>query len=168
MVNPLNAEFEFSSFPPVPFFKIDEAKLVCLLSLWTLIWVHLRGRRKRHLRLLVASILATTSTHDRAGRLYGIPRQRTHDWFHENCINMQEIEFKTHFRMKKSVFYRLVGLLRVPHWYNSLSPEKVVAICLYRLATLATIREIANQFSVSESTVVKCTRVVEIGECHTK
>ena len=59
--------------------------------------------------------------------------------------------------MTKSVFYRLVGLLRVPHWYNSLSPEKVVAICLYRLAT---IREIANQFSVSESTVVKCTRVV--------
>ena len=80
---------------------MDEAKLVCLLSLWTLVWVHLRGRRKRYLRL---SILATTSTHDRAGGLYGIRRQRTYDWFNESWVNMQEIEFKTHFRMKKSVF----------------------------------------------------------------
>ena len=139
---------------------MDPERAGAVLCVWNMVWFMMRNRRRRLMCLLAMSILAGTVNKDRSGRRLGIPRMRTVDWFEDDAMQMREYEFRNHFRMKRSVFNRLVSILRVPENYNSLTPAKTTGIAIYRMASDATVREVANQFSVSESTVIRCTKSV--------
>jgi hypothetical protein len=76
---------------------------------------------------------------------------------------MHDAEFKRHFRMNRDTFNKLSALLYVPvkaTGRKGVPKDKLLAIFLYRMATLETCRELGVVFGVSDSTVVRATEVI--------
>ncbi|GES88053.1 protein ANTAGONIST OF LIKE HETEROCHROMATIN PROTEIN 1-like [Rhizophagus clarus] len=81
-------------------------------------------------------------------------------WFNEVCLNMQDFEFKRHFRLTRSTFEwlccEIIPLLR----RNSNEPsiiglawEQKIAASLWFLATEKCFRSIGEKFGMGESTI---------------
>lgn len=139
---------------------MNEHEALILLLVTTAIWHHVRARRRRRIALLTYAIGIFTLPYDRAGRRIGESMNRTCTWWEDDALTMREYQFRKHFRLKRSVFDRLVQDLNLPPRINGLPCNKVVAICMYRLATGCTIRELTNLFAVSESTAHKYTKQI--------
>ena len=123
-------------------------------------WYRLSARRRQRSRCWYSSLAATILPYDRAGRLLPVPENRVSDWWDDDVMLMSELRFRDHFRMKRSVFERLVEDLQLPRSCNGVPSNKILGIALYRFATTHTLRDLSNPFSVSRSTAERCTRIV--------
>ena len=139
---------------------MNELQVFIVVLIGTLIWYQQRARRARATRRNMHMIAAGLLPYDRAGRLIGLSANRVSSWWEEDAQVMREDQFRKHFRMRRSVFHMMVNLLNLPQPENGITRDKAVAICLFRLASGATVREISNLFAVAESTVHKYTKLV--------
>jgi hypothetical protein len=91
-----------------------------------------------------------------------ISRSISQAWFYEICMNMQDFEFKRHFRMTRSTFEwlccEIIPLLRRDN--NNPGPgiiglawEQKIGASLWFLATGESFRSIGERFGMGESTI---------------
>ncbi|CAB5377136.1 unnamed protein product [Rhizophagus irregularis] len=80
-------------------------------------------------------------------------------WFNEICLNMQDFEFKRHFRLTRSTFEWLCCKI-IPHLKREITGPGIVGLAweqkvgasLWFLATGECFRSIGNRFGMGEST----------------
>jgi hypothetical protein len=86
-------------------------------------------------------------------------RSISHYWFNEICLNMQDFEFKRHFRLTRSTFEwlccEIIPLLKreiTGPGIVGLAWEQKIGTSLWFLATGECFRSIGNRFGMGEST----------------
>ncbi|KAM9344403.1 uncharacterized protein KZ484_016733 [Pholidichthys leucotaenia] len=137
----------------------------CTLSLVTM--VLFEGRRQRRVLLECSNNAISAMLHSAPSLLPGPSRRcwmrvRNKDWWERIVLKQfSDDEWREHFRMTRRSFDKLCGLME-----GIMSPQDVtvrapvplqmrIAIVLYKLASCAEYRVVANQFGVHKSTVKK-------------
>lgn len=111
-----------------------------------------RRHRRRSKRLLLAAVLQCT----RQRALWMYPRPNS--WYETTLPHLPDSGFRDNFRMNRPTFHYIVGVCenmrrQDTSMRKAIALEKRVAIGLYRLATSAEERTVANLFGVSPASV---------------
>ncbi|CAN7977398.1 unnamed protein product [Ixodes persulcatus] len=110
-----------------------------------------RAERRRNRLVIAAARLCSRERH-----VWAYPRARS--WYETTLPYFPESTFRENFRLDRSTFRYIVSVCECMRRNNTnmrqtIPLEKRVAIALYRLATSAEDRTVANLFGVSRSSV---------------
>ena len=96
---------------------------LCVFMMIMMVWSKSRRRRRRQFLVWYQAFASAISRYDRAGRLFPSVSRRVSDWWSDDAQYMEELQFRDHFRINKSVFDVLVNDLSPCVAYNGLSAE---------------------------------------------